>query len=232
MVEWLKIGTPIRGMSPVMAALTLVLGTRNHKKKQELAQLLSPHGVGLLTLSDFPDALVVEETGATFAENAALKAVEQARHLRHWVLGEDSGLSVDALDGAPGVYSSRFAGPQATDEQNNDLLLARLAKVPSEKRTAHYTCHATLADSLGRIRFDAEATCRGRIRLARAGTGGFGYDPLFEIQEYHQTFGEMGDAVKGILSHRARAIRLVIPVLLELAQSDLGNPVQSRQRAP
>ncbi len=210
-----------------MNAFPLVLGTHNSKKKKELVQLLSPFGFTLLTLADFPNALAVEESGSTFAENATLKAVQQAKHLKHWVLGEDSGLSVDALEGAPGVYSARFAGPQASDEQNNDVLLEKLSNVPLEKRTAHYTCHATLADPLGTVRFDCEDRCSGRIRFERAGKAGFGYDPLFEIPEYHLTFGELGDAVKAVLSHRARAIRRLIPALIQLAQSDHWKPFRN-----
>lgn len=206
-----------------MKAFTLVLGTHNSKKKQELVQLLAPHGFTLLTLREIPTALKVEETGETFGENAQLKAVEQAKHLRQWVLAEDSGLSVDALGGAPGVYSSRFAGPDANDEQNNDLLLERLAGIPLEKRTAHYTCHVAIADPAGQVRFECVDRCAGRIRLTRAGSGGFGYDPLFEIPEYHLTFGELGDAVKSVLSHRARALRRTVPALLHFAEESTGS---------
>ena len=211
-----------------MTAFTLVLGTHNSKKKKELVQLLAPHGFHLLTLADFSNALTVEETGATFADNARLKAVVQAAHLRHWVLGEDSGLSVDALSGAPGVYSSRFSGPNASDEQNNDLLLQRLAGVPLEKRSAHYTCHVTVADPAGTVRLNCADHCAGQMRLERAGTGGFGYDPLFEIPEYHLTFGELGDAVKSVLSHRARALRRAIPALIQLAKTHHWQPLAAR----
>lgn len=198
---------------------TLVLGSRNRKKLGELAELLEPHGFVLRALADFPQAIEVEETGHTFAENARLKAGEQAQHLGQWVLGEDSGLSVDALGGEPGVYSARFSGAGATDERNNDLLLERLKAVALEARTAHYTCHAALADPQGNIRAESEGLCRGRILLARAGSGGFGYDPLFEIVECHQTFGQLAPAVKAVLSHRSRAIRQLVPQLLALAQS-------------
>ncbi len=210
-----------------MKAFALVLGTHNSSKKKELVRLLAPLGFTLLTLEDFPNALQVEETGTTFAENATLKAVQQAKHLRHWVLGEDSGLAVDALGGGPGVNSARFAGPNATDEKNNDVLLEKLSSVPPEERTAYYTCHATLADPLGTVRFDCEDRCSGRIRFERAGKAGFGYDPLFEIPEYHLTFGELGDAVKAILSHRARAIRRLIPALIQLAQAEHWQPVRN-----
>ena len=106
-----------------MPTFVLVLGTRNAKKQRELEMLLSPYNILLKSLADLPDSIEVEETGTTFEENATLKAVQQAKHLGQWVLGEDSGLSVEALGGAPGVYSARFSGPDATDEKNNALLL-------------------------------------------------------------------------------------------------------------
>jgi XTP/dITP diphosphohydrolase len=189
----------------------LVLGTANRKKGLELADLVAPLGIDVRTLADFPNALAVEETGDTFAANAELKATQQARHLREWVLADDSGLAVDALQGAPGVYSARFAGPQATDEDNNRLLLERLAGVPLERRTAHYVCHVMLADPHGEIRAQAEEYCHGRILESEHGSAGFGYDPYFEIVEYHRTFGELGLAVKACLSHRARAMRQILP---------------------
>ena len=197
----------------------LVLGTHNRKKGSELEKLLAPHGFELLTLADFVDVPEVEETGTTFAENADLKATQQARHLGHWVLGEDSGLSVDALQGAPGIYSARYSGPGATDERNNQRLLEELADTPLPRRTAHYTCHAALSDPTGKVQVRAEEYCRGRIRFEAFGQGGFGYDPLFEVEEYHRTFGELGPAVKSVLSHRGRAIRRLVPDLLKQAQS-------------
>src|SRR5262245_52188700 len=123
----------------------LVLGTGNRKKLAELFDLLSPLGIELKTLGDFPNAIMVEETGQSFAENAALKAQVQAKHLNRWVLGEDSGLAVDALKGAPGIYSARYSEPGATDERNNQKLLMELQEVAAAKRTAHYVCHATLS---------------------------------------------------------------------------------------
>jgi len=197
-------------------ARILVLGSRNRKKLGELAELLEPDGFVLKTLADFPEAIEVEETGETFAANAQLKATVQAKHLRQWVLGEDSGLSVDALGGAPGVYSARFSDPGATDERNNALLLEKLRGVPLDKRTAHYTCYAALSDPDGNVRVESEGICRGRILTTPAGRGGFGYDPLFEIVECHQTFGELSPAVKAVLSHRSRAVRQLVPQLLWL----------------
>jgi XTP/dITP diphosphohydrolase len=201
--------------------MQLVLGTHNRKKGLELAELLQPHGLEVISLADVPDSIEVAETGETFAANAALKACQQAQHLKRWVLGEDSGLAVDALAGAPGVYSARFSGPQATDESNNQLLLEKLGKTPLEKRNAHYVCHATLSDPTGKIEVEAEGYCHGRIRFERTGSGGFGYDPLFEIIEYHRTFGELGPTVKAALSHRARAIRQLIPAMQRLVDSGI-----------
>jgi XTP/dITP diphosphohydrolase len=206
-------------MLNLAAMPSLMLGTRNRKKGEELADLLAPWGIALHTLAEISHAVDVEEVGDTFAANAALKACEQARHLGLWVLGEDSGLAVDALGGQPGVYSARFSGPAATDETNNHLLLARLDDLPLERRTAHYVCHAVLSDPSGAIRGESEGDCHGRIRFTPAGTGGFGYDPLFEIVEYHRTFGELGPVVKACVSHRARAIRALIPAITRLVDA-------------
>jgi XTP/dITP diphosphohydrolase len=139
--------------------------------------------------------------------------------LGHWVLGEDSGLAVDALGGAPGIFSARFSGPEATDQSNNRHLLEQLGKTPLEKRAAHYVCHLTVASPDGKILAEAEARCHGRIRFEPAGSGGFGYDPLFEIVEYHRTFAELGANVKAVLSHRARAVALLLPKLKNLLDS-------------
>ena len=196
----------------------LVLGTRNRKKLGELLELFEPHGFELQSLADLPRAIEVEESGTTFAENAALKATVQARHLNQWVLGEDSGLCVEALSGAPGAYSARFSGRDATDARNNALLLEKLSSLPPDKRSAHYVCHATLSDPAGTIRAEAEDYCRGRILTVESGSGGFGYDPLFEVVEYHQTFGDLHPAVKAVLSHRARAIRALVRQMVALVR--------------
>ncbi len=197
----------------------LVLGSGNRKKALELAALFAPIGIRLKTLADYEEALDVVEDGDTFAENAAKKAVQQARHLDQWVLAEDSGLAVDALDGAPGVYSARFSGPGATDQSNTQLLLEKLDSIPPHKRTAHYVCHMTLCDRSGTILAESESYCAGRIVLQPRGSNGFGYDPVFEVIEYHRTFGELSAAVKACLSHRARAARQLIPSLIQLLGS-------------
>jgi XTP/dITP diphosphohydrolase len=207
---------------PESPAHSLVIGTHNRKKGIELAELLAPRGFSVVTLDDVPDAIEVVEDGDSFAANARLKASQQAVHLGRWVLADDSGLAVDALGGAPGVYSARFAGPSATDEDNNRLLLEKLKDTPLDKRTAHYVCHVSVADPTGMIRAESHAICRGRIRFEPAGTNGFGYDPLFEVVEYHRTFGELGPHVKQVLSHRSRALRAILPMLVEAWSNEHG----------
>jgi XTP/dITP diphosphohydrolase len=202
-----------------MSKPLLVVGTANRKKGEELADLFAVVGLEVKIQADFPNAIQVAETGATFAENAALKAGQQARRLGRWVLADDSGLAVDALDGAPGVTSARFSGANATDAANNRLLLEKLGDLPLEKRTARFVCCMALADPSGTIRAQSEGSCRGRILFEPRGSQGFGYDPLFEILEYHRTFGELGIAVKSCLSHRARAARSLIRALIALVDS-------------
>lgn len=194
----------------------IVLASRNKKKSGEIGDLLATVGIQLVSVASFPDVPEVVEDGTSFAQNAAKKAAQTATFLNRWALGEDSGLKVDALKGAPGIYSARYAGEDADDERNNDKLLAELANVPDEKRGAGYVCHIALADPTGEIRISVEATCRGRITTERRGKNGFGYDPLFLIPEYHRTFGELSSAVKRQLSHRARAFSKFIPQLAAL----------------
>lgn len=191
----------------------LVLGTTNAGKVRELAALLQPHGVRVISLRDCAAAVTVDETGASFAENAALKASQQAVALSRWVLAEDSGLCVDALDGAPGIHSARFSGG-GDDADNNELLLRRLAGLPATARGAHYACHAALADPHGTIVAVSAGLCCGSIATVPGGRGGFGYDPLFVVMEYHRTFGEIPLEVKGLISHRARAMRAILPAVI------------------
>lgn len=208
----------------------LVIGTRNAHKGRELAELVSPHGFVCRTLNEYPNSLDVEESGQSFAENARLKASQQAVYLRVWVLADDSGLEVDALGGEPGIYSARYAGNtddgNSDDADNNAKLLSELSSVPLAKRGARYYCHVAVADPMGVIRAESSGECRGLIRFEESGTNGFGYDPLFEVREYHCTFGELGPHVKAVLSHRARAMRAIVPELASLAQRGEWNAAQ------
>jgi XTP/dITP diphosphohydrolase len=203
--------------------MEIVIGTANRKKGIELAGLLAPARAKVLTLADFADAIAVVEDGATFAENAAKKAAEQARHLGRWVMADDSGLMVDRLDGAPGVLSARYAGAGATDAANNQRLLRELDGVPLHERQARFVCHIAVAAPSGDVRAESEASCRGRILFTPRGENGFGYDPLFEVVEYHRTFGELSALVKSHLSHRARAVRRLLPQLVAMVdRGELG----------
>ena len=196
----------------------LVLGTHNRSKAAELLQVFSRLPLQLRSLAELSDAIKVYEHGNSFAENAVLKATLQAKHLRQWVLGEDSGLVVDALGGEPGILSARYSGPQASDAANNRLLLERLEGVPLEKRSAAYVCHMAVADPQGTIRAESQGTCKGRIVFQPRGSNGFGYDPLFEVLEYHRTFGELSSLVKSHISHRAKAGYRLVPQLLRLIE--------------
>lgn len=198
----------------------IVIGSGNAHKVLELRALLPRNRFRLTSLAELPHAIDVDETGQTFAENARLKAVEQAKHLGRWVLAEDSGLEVDALDGKPGVLSARFAGVHGDDAANNRLLIESLADVPAANRTAAFRCFVCVASPDGQVAIEVDDSCRGMIGFQATGDDGFGYDPLFIIPEYHLTFAQLGIAVKNVLSHRSRALRKLLPRLLELAETD------------
>lgn len=191
----------------------LIFGTGNRHKGVEMAEILAPAGIVVKTLADFPDVPAVVEDGLSFAQNAEKKASQTARFLNRWVVAEDSGLSVDILGGEPGIYSARYSDPGATDERNNDLLLRKLGKLPPDKRSARYTCSMALCDPSGAVRFQCEEYCVGRILTERHGANGFGYDPLFEVVEYHRSFGELAPILKSVISHRARAVRRLLAAL-------------------
>jgi XTP/dITP diphosphohydrolase len=200
----------------------LVVATRNRKKKQEILEILGDLPIMLEDLSAFPQAPEVVEDGATFEANAQKKAVETALAIKQWVLAEDSGLVVPALGGRPGIHSARYAGKQGDDATNNARLLAELAPLPDERRAAYYVCFAVVVDPAGEVRASAEGRCHGVILKDFRGQGGFGYDPLFLIPEYHQTFGELSPRVKHALSHRARALEQLRPTLRQLLSASRG----------
>jgi XTP/dITP diphosphohydrolase len=196
-----------------MKSIKLILGSRNRKKCKEMAELVAPpwepsrslERLVIRSVDDFPGAPEVVEDADSFAGNARKKAAELARALSAWVVADDSGLTVDALEGAPGVYSARYAGEPTDDEANNRKLLDALVETPEDRRGAAFRCALALSDPSGTIRLEAEGACRGRLTREPRGPSGFGYDPLFLIPEYHKTFGELSPLVKHQLSHRARA---------------------------
>ena len=191
----------------------LVLGSRNTKKLGELRDLLGDLPVELTDLSPYPAAPDVDETGTTFEENARLKATSLAPVLQAWVLGEDSGLVVPVLGGEPGVHSARWAGQHGDDAANNAKLLKLLEGKTGDERRAYYVSSAALANPQGEVMAVAEGRCWGVIGEEPRGSGGFGYDPLFVIPEYHATFGELSSRGKHALSHRGRSIAKLRPAV-------------------
>lgn len=193
----------------------LVIATFNRHKLDEIRGILPPLRLRLRALADFPGAVPAEEDGLTLEENASKKALAAARYTGLWALADDTGLEVDALGGAPGVRSARFAGEKAGAAENNALLLARLAGVPPEARTARFACAVALASPSGEVRL-ARGTLEGRIAAAPSGAGGFGYDPLFEVGSGPGTLAALTPEEKNSLSHRARALAGIAPLLEKL----------------
>ncbi|MCI5774978.1 MAG: XTP/dITP diphosphatase [Aerococcus sp.] len=185
----------------------VIIATRNPGKAREFSALFQPLGYTAETLIDHPEIPDVDETGTTFVENATLKATAVAKALHCPVLADDSGLSVDALDGRPGVYSARYAGLEKDTAKNNQKLLDELAGIPDNERTAHYTCVLVISNADGKRVKTYEATWEGTILTAPRGENGFGYDPLFYVPEYKKTAAELEPSVKDAISHRGRAIQ-------------------------
>lgn len=170
----------------------------------------------LITLGEVGSPISIEETGKSFEENARLKATIQSKHLNRWVLAEDSGLTVAALDGRPGVFSARYSGQHGDDLSNNLKLLHELGDLPLQSRSAAFQCHICVSSPEGMPVIEVSGICRGVIGFAEAGKDGFGYDPLFIIPEYHKTFGELGSGIKNIISHRSIAVRKLLPRLMNM----------------
>lgn len=201
--------------------MKLLVGTNNKGKIKELNEFLTDLPVQLFGLSSFENISDVEETGVTFAENAILKANYYALQTGFWVLSDDSGLEVEALNGAPGVFSARYAGENATDEQRSIKLLDELAVTNDKSRRARFVCAMAISDKNGEIRFLAEGICGGKIALKPSGANGFGYDPIFIPDGFEQTFGELSSTIKHKISHRARAIEKIIRFLRNFTAVEL-----------
>jgi XTP/dITP diphosphohydrolase len=183
---------------------TLVIATTNPGKLREYSAILADLPLQVRSLRDVGVDDDIEETGATFAENARLKAEFYARRTGYMVLADDSGLAVDALGGEPGVYSHRYAGPSASDDDRNALVLHKLNGVPERERSARFVCAIAVARPDGAIEL-VEGVLPGTIAIAPRGTGGFGYDPLFYIASERATLAEVTEERKNQISHRARA---------------------------
>jgi non-canonical purine NTP pyrophosphatase (RdgB/HAM1 family) len=187
-----------------MAETDLLLASQNPGKLAEMKELVAGLPFRVLSPADLGIREAPEETGTTFIENAILKARHYARRSGRLTVADDSGLSVDALDGGPGLYSSRFGGEGATDAERNRLLLERLAGVPAEERGARFTSAVAVVRD-GELLFQTVATVEGRIAEAPGGPNGFGYDPLFFYPPFGRTFGEVAPEEKARVSHRGQA---------------------------
>ena len=186
--------------------MKIIVATRNAGKVGEFQAMLGRLGYDVESLLDYDTAPETEETGSTFEENAELKSKEAAAYFGHAVLSDDSGLEVDALDGAPGVYSARFAGEDKSDAANNALLLEKLADTPADQRTARFVCALSLAKPSGET-LTVRGTMEGQIGFEQKGTNGFGYDPLFLIPSLNQTAAELTKSEKAAISHRGQALK-------------------------
>ncbi|MBO4769397.1 MAG: XTP/dITP diphosphatase [Clostridia bacterium] len=199
--------------------IKIVMATHNQNKLREIYALLDENGLSditLLTLSDIGYNEEIEETGTTFSENAYIKASVPAR-LGYYGLADDSGLEVDYLLGAPGVYSARFAGEPCDDLANNEKLLEELEGVPESLRTAHYVSVISFVSPVSSAEsFSVSGECEGRILEEYRGEGGFGYDPLFFVPELNKTFAQITMEEKNAVSHRGKAARLFIAKLREM----------------
>ncbi|WP_026563397.1 XTP/dITP diphosphatase [Bacillus sp. UNC41MFS5] len=198
----------------------VIIATKNPGKAMEFEHIFSSRGIKVRTLLDYPDIPEVEETGTTFEENATLKAEAVSEALGKMVIGDDSGLIVDALEGRPGIYSARYAGEQKNDQNNTDKVLSELANIPGEKRTARFYCALAVAVP-GQETKTVSGTCEGLILKERRGSNGFGYDPVFYVPEKGLAMAELSSDEKNKISHRANALKkldVVLDAILESAE--------------
>ena len=186
--------------------MKLVLATQNQGKVREIGELLKDqNGIELLSLRSYPNAPDIVEDGKTYEENAIKKASVLAEYTGHLTIADDSGLAVDALDGAPGVHSARYAGENASDADRIVKLLDALQDIPDVRRSGRFICAVAIAEPLDQAQV-VRGVCEGRIIRTPRGTAGFGYDPIFVPMGYDKTFAELGDEIKNQISHRAKAL--------------------------
>ncbi|HRQ39037.1 MAG TPA: XTP/dITP diphosphatase [Chloroflexota bacterium] len=194
----------------------LLVATHNKGKVREFAEMMQDMDIAWLGLDEVGVTEDVPETGNTFRENAVLKAVTYAQMRGLLTLADDSGLEIDALGGAPGVYSARYGGTELTHAGRYELVLQQLAHVPESARTARFRCVIVVADAHGRILAEADGVCEGLIAHSPAGSGGFGYDPVFFMPEMGKTMAQLSSAEKHQVSHRGRAMRQLEPLLRQI----------------
>jgi XTP/dITP diphosphohydrolase len=193
--------------------MKLLIATNNDGKIKELHELLADLPIELKSLREFENVGDVAETGETFEDNAILKAREYALQTNLWSVADDSGLEVDALGGAPGVFSARYAGEGAGNAEKIEKLLREIDRTQDKNRSARFVCVMAIADEKGAIKFVARGFCEGKIAEKQAGNGGFGYDPVFIPAGFENTFGELSSEIKRQISHRARASAKIIRYL-------------------
>jgi len=200
----------------------LVIATRNKKKLTEIREILSDLNVNIMSIEDFPDAPDVLEDGKTFEDNARKKAVQIAQFTNYLTLADDSGLEIDYLQGQPGVYSSRFAGENATDSDRNMKVLGLMKNVSPDDRKARFRCAIAIArpDGYNEV---VIGMCQGQIALEPRGNQGFGYDPIFVMPEYGKTYAELGLEKKNQISHRALALKKAREVILRMFDIQIKN---------
>lgn len=201
--------------------MELVIASRNVHKIREFRSMLKSLKFDLLSLIDFPQYVPPIESGATFKENALLKALHAGKTLQRWVIADDSGLVVDALNGAPGVLSRRYAGEQATDKENRQKLLAAMHHLQEGERQAYFECWIALASPQG-LEKCVQGISEGMITDKERGRLGFGYDSIFIKHEYGKTFAELEEEVKNRISHRRKALDKLLPTLEALAEAQAG----------
>jgi XTP/dITP diphosphohydrolase len=197
----------------------VIIATKNPGKAREFEHIFAPRGIAVKTLLDYPEIEDVEETGSTFEENAILKAEGVSKALNKMVIGDDSGLIVDALEGRPGIYSARYAGEEPKDDQKNlEKVLDELKGVSEEDRTARFYCALAVALP-GSKTFTVSGTCEGRILEEQRGTNGFGYDPVFYVPDKSRTMAELTSDEKNQISHRANALKKLDDILDSIVES-------------
>ena len=200
----------------------LLVATHNQGKVKEFAEMLADLKIEWLSLDDVGVIEDVEETGSTFRENSILKAKAYAAETGLLTLADDSGLEVDALDGAPGVYTARYGGAGLTAVQRYQKLLEAIKDVPEPQRTARFRCVIVLAGPDGTILGESEGVCEGRIAQAPVGDNGFGYDPVFYLPQFNQTMAQIPASQKHQISHRGLAVQAILPRLRELLPNLAG----------
>jgi XTP/dITP diphosphohydrolase len=209
--------------------MKIVLATHNKDKRKELLPLVRPLQMQVLTLDDFPQVGEIVEDGSTLKENALIKARTVHKLTGLPALADDTGLEVDALNGAPGIFSARYAGENCSYEENVKKLLSAMKGVPPGERTARFRTVMAFVD--GRRELTAEGIVEGTISLSPKGVGGFGYDPVFYVSEMHKTFAQMKRNEKATISHRGRATKKMLQLLARYYSPQISNPTSKEETA-